>query len=203
MKLPSAPVRILAAAAVLAAGLVGMVVRENMARDAGQEVRIALAGYDPRSLLQGHYVQFNLSPEVPGGQCPPTSQRRFTGEPEWVALRRTGDHHVVAGVAESRREAAKLGEVVARGTALCSVATSVRMGDGPAVTREEARISLDLGVDRIHLDQAQAEATEADLRRARPAGGPPGYAVLSIGRDGRARVKGLIVGKRRIDLDWF
>jgi len=64
-------------------------------------------------------------------------------------------------------------------------------------------ISLDLGVDRIHLDQAGAEALEAELRRVRPGGEPPGYAVLSIGRDGRARVKGLIVGKRRVDLDWF
>lgn len=29
------------------------------------------------------------------------------------------------------------------------------------------------------------------------------YAVLSVGRDGRARLKGLIVAGKRTSLDWF
>lgn len=206
MKFPSVPVRIVAAAAVLALGLVGMVARENMARDAGQEVRLALAGYDPRSLLQGHYVQFNLTSTYPAGtKCPPGADG-ITMEPNgWVALRPEGDHHGPAGAAKTRAEALRLGGIVARGTLTClSVTTAVMIPGRPDVTTPEVLgVSLDLGVDRIHLDQAAAEQLEAELRRVRPGGEPPGYAVLSVGRDGRARVKGLIVGKRRVDLDWF
>lgn len=208
------PVRILAAAGVLALALVGLVVRENIARDQGTEVRLQLAGYDPRSLLQGHYVQFNLSHRFPAGtKCPPGSAVFGSRAEAWVALKREGDHHAPAGATKTRDEALQLGEIAVRGRINCfsdsvtTVSRILRPGETPPAAEEPAppplTVGLDLGVDRIHLDQAQAEAMEAELRGARPDGGPPGYAVLSVGRDGKARVKGVIVGKRRVDLDWF
>ncbi|MBX3483289.1 GDYXXLXY domain-containing protein, partial [Phenylobacterium sp.] len=103
MKVAAPPVRILAAAGVLALLLVGVVVRENMARDRGQEVRLALAGYDPRSLLQGHYVQFRLQETLSGRACPPGVQEGYRrGRPVWIALRREGEHHRTAGAGPTR-----------------------------------------------------------------------------------------------------
>ena len=201
----AAPLRILAAAGLLALALVGLVARETVAREQGQEVRLALAGYDPRSLLQGHYVLFQLRYEGPAGTpCPPGADG-FTRNPKpWVALRREGDHHAPSGAAVSRAEALRLGEVAVRGTMTClGVSTTLQTPGGPErSTPEVVSTTLDLGVDRIHLDQAQAEAVQGDLQRAVP-GRAPGYAVLSVDGDGKARVKGLIVGRRRIDLGWF
>jgi hypothetical protein len=205
MRLPSVPVRIVAAAALLALGLVGMVVRENLAREQGQEVRLALAGYDPRSLLQGHFVQFNLTHTFADGtKCPPGADGITTRPKGWVALRREGDHHAPTGAAETRAGALRLGEVAVRGQLTClGVTTTLQIpGRPPETTPMVQSVGLDLGVDRIHLDQAAAEALEAELRRA-PGGQPPGYAVLAVGPDGRARVKGVIVGRKRVDLDWF
>lgn len=206
MKVPALPIRIVAAAVVLVLALVALVVRENLAREQGTEVRLALAGYDPRSLLQGHYVQFRLRDEVANAAACPRGADGITTRPKtWVALTREGDHHKAAGAARSRAEAVRLGEIVVRGTLTClGAATTTSLPGRPDVTTPMTfSADLDLGVDRIHLDQKQAEAAQADLQRAVPGGGPPGYAVLSIGRDGKARVKGVIVGKRRIDLDWF
>ncbi|MBL8554107.1 MAG: GDYXXLXY domain-containing protein [Phenylobacterium sp.] len=204
------------AAGVLALLLVGLVVRENMARDQGTEVRLALAGYDPRSLLQGHYVQFRMQETFPGRACPPGVREGYrSGKPVWVALRRDGDHHRAAGAGLTRAEAARLGEVTVQGRVSCypgagSIAEQAALAAaarGAGVPVREAAptvtVDVDLGVDRIHLDQKGAEAVQGDLQRAAGGGGPPGYAVLSIGPDGKARVKGLIVGKRRVDLDWW
>ena len=205
MTLPPAPIRILAAAGVLALALVGLVVREGLARDQGTEVRLALAGYDPRSLLQGHYVQFQLRYDGPAGTPCPRGADGITRHPKsWVALKREGDH-APAGAGRTRAEAQRLGETVARGTLTCLGTRTTREvpGQPPETSPEVVSVMLNLGVDRIHLDQSQAEAIEAELRRMPPGGGAPGYAVLSIGRDGRARVKGLIVGRKRVDLDWF
>jgi len=199
------PVRILAAAAFLVLALVGVVLREDLARAKGQEVRLELAGYDPRSLLQGHYVQFRLSHSFPPGTRCPAGADGITLDPKgWVALKREGDHHAPAGAAKTRAEAQRLGDVVARGTLTClgSFTTTSRPGLPDVHTPEVLNVSLDLGVDRIHLDQATAEAVQREMMR-QPRGQPAGYAVLSIGRDGKARVKGLIVGARRVDLDWF
>lgn len=198
MRLPGVPARILAAAVLLTLALVGLVVREGMARAQGQEVRLAMAGYDPRSLLSGHYVQFQLRSELPAGTLCPPGSNDFAQASQWVALRRAGDHHVPSGAAASRAGAARLGDLVVRGRLFCDGPEA-----GPSARREgPTSVSIDLGVDRAHFEQRQAEALEAALR-ARGDDPAPAFAVVSIGRDGRARLKGLIVGGRRSDLDWL
>lgn len=192
MRLPGVPVRILAAAGVLALGLVGLVAREGMARARGQEVVLPITGYDPRELLTGHYVQFQFRSEYPAGApCPPGHEAAAHGD-GWVALARRGDHHEATGAAPSRAAALRLGEVAVRGGIECQARRAP----------ETTWVVLNLGVDRLHADQKQAEAIQ-DVLRAPPGGESKGYAVVSVGKDGRARLKGLVAGGRRVDLLWF
>lgn len=193
MKLPSTPVRIVAAAALLSLALVGLVVREGMARAEGQEVVLPITGYDPRSLLTGHYVQFQLRSELPTGTpCPPGAGGYSRRPDAWVALRRQGDHHVATGVALSREAAGKLGETVVRGDIDCLARAAP----------ETTWVILNLGIDRLHTDQDQAEAIQKALRTT-PGATPRADAVVSIGRDGKARLKALVVNGQRTDLEWM
>jgi len=201
MKLPSVPVRIVAAALVLALALVGLVVREGVARAAGQEVRLAITGYDPRSLLTGHYVQFRLQDTLPQETVCRVVEQQLRGRPDtWFAVRREGDGHRIVTAAPSRAAALRLGEVAVRGSAECYGIVTRRPGQPPEVS--STSVSLGVGVDRIHLEQREAKALETALRDR--IGEPQAsWAVLSVGRDGKARLKGLIVGDKRTDLDWF
>jgi len=195
VKLPGVPVRIIAAAVVLTAALVGLVVREGAARDSGEEVWLEIDGYDPRSLLTGHYVRFQLRSEAPPGTpCPPLNQSA-----PWVALTRAGDHHVLTGDGQTREAALRRGEVAARGTGRCEVLPA-RTADGEG--DRAAVMTLDLGIDRLHADQTQALALEEALL-VRSGALVDAYAVVSVGADGKARLKALVVGDQRADLNWF
>ncbi len=187
------PVQILAAAAVLALVLSGLVVREGVARAQGREVMLEISGYDPRSLLTGHYVQFQIQSDLAvGAPCPPGSAASTRRPKTWVALRRQGDHHVATGVAPNRDAALKLGELAVRGDVDCQT--------GP--TEDSSRVIMNIGVDRLHIDQAQAEAIQKTLQIGR-GDAATARAIVSVGRDGKARLKGLIVGGKRFELDWY
>lgn len=205
MRLPSVPVRILAAAGALALGLVGLVVREGVARAEGQEVLLEMEGYDPRALLTGHYVQFQLRHDLPAGaRCPRDTGAGGSARDGWVALKRDGVRHVPSGAARTHPEALRLGEVAVRGTLACSSGFAPPAAGRPDQSPQEVMsLTLDLGIDRIHLDQADAEAMERDLRRFAPDAAAEADAVVSIGRDGKARLKGVVVAGKRTDLDWF
>ena len=201
MRLPSIPIRIAAAVVLLALALVGLVVREGVARAGGQEARLAITGYDPRSLLTGHYVQFQLVDNVPAEQaCRWVGKRMEPLRAGWFAVRRDGPTHRIVASAASREAALRQGEIAVRGVAECY---------GVAWTRPDGReamspvsVSLNIGVDRIHLEQDEAEALEKILQ-GRDGPAPSSWAVISVGRDGEARLNGIIVGDRRVDLDWF
>lgn len=193
MRRPGLPVRILAAASVLALGLVGLVVREGMARDGGQEVVLPITGYDPRELLTGHYVRFQFRSEYPPGTpCPPGQGGCLRRGNAWVALTRRGDHHEATGAALSRAGALKLGEIAVRGDLDC-------LARGAP---ETTWVILNLGPERLHADQEQAEAIQKIMLMTRD-GPATGYAVVSVGADGKARLKGVSASGRRVDLDWF
>lgn len=181
------PVRIVAAALVLVLALVGLVVREGTARAAGQEVVLAIEAYDPRSPLGGHYVAFQLQDGA--AACPPGVGDYGVAAKRWVALTRDGPRHRVSGAAATRDQAMALGETVVRGRAFCT-----RPPGGP-------RVNLDVGVDRFHADQQEAQSIERALAANRETASA--FAVISVGRDGRARLKGIIVNGRRTDLTWL
>lgn len=189
------PVRILAVAGLLALVLVGLVFAENRARDTGQEVKLAMEAVDPRNLLTGHYIDLDFTQRMPSGQpCPATLVNH--GRLGWLALKPAGDRHVLAGGGETRAEAAQLGPVVVKGNAWCRGLPEVN-------GQEQAAVSLEIGVDRFHAAQADAERMERDLR-ARVAGQPAqAFAIVSVGKDGRARLKAVIIEGKRMDLAWW
>lgn len=189
----SAAPRILLASLLLCAALVGLVARESHLRTAGREVAVPISAVDPRNLLTGHYVALSLNqPLAPGATCPETDQtNRRDG---WIGLRLADGRYLTAG--DSRAAVLKAGaDLAVRGQAIC-----LRSGSD----RGEDRVTLRIGVDRFHASQGEAEAIERRLR-----GRIPGteqirdFAVISVGSDGRARLKSLVIEGRRTNLDWW
>jgi hypothetical protein len=204
MRHPSAPIRIVAVAAVLALALVGLVVHEGRARAEGREVRLAMAGYDPRSLLSGHYVQFALRHDLPAGTpCPGHSEGPPRPEDRWVALRPDGVRHVPVAETTTRQAALRLAPVAVRGDLACSRGVVSEFGRAAGQPAGETSLMVDLGINRIHLEQTQAEAMERQLRRFGADQPVEADAIVSVGRDGKARLVGVVVGGKRTDLDWF
>ena len=102
-------------------------------------------------------------------------------------MRPKTDRHQVTGAAKSREAAARLGTVAVRGAARC----------------EAGAVRLDIGLSRFHADQDEAQALERALRARRPGDPATAFALVSAGRDGRARLKGLLIDGRRVELSWF
>lgn len=190
----SLPLRIAAAAAVLVLLLVGVVLRENAARAAGREVLLPMEAVDPRDLLTGHYVALRLSQQLALGQSCPHERTSFE-EGGWIGLKPTGGHYRFVGVGASRQAALAGGaQLAVRGGVYCS---RTAFGDAEADV-----VTLDIGVDRFHADQDEALAIEKALRQRRQ-GEAAAFAVVSVGDDGRARLKGVIIDSKRTDLTWW
>lgn len=192
MKVQPAP-RILAVAALCAASLIALVISEGAARASGQEALLAMEAVDPRSLLQGHYVQLQLIQRLePNEPCP-----HVEGGAKWIAFTR-GDNEVLtfAGAARSRDGATQIAPIALKGDFTCSEPSPG--GEGPP-----GWVQLDLGIDRFHINQADAERIERVLREQRPDGEPRAFAIISIARDGRARLKGLRIDGERLELTWL
>jgi uncharacterized membrane-anchored protein len=203
----NAPLRILIVASVCVLALIGLVVREGAARDGGEEVLLAMEAVDPRALLSGHYVMIRLQEVLPDGEpCPahtiyedwigPAPREGLPGR--WVALRPAGDAHRVAASTPTREEALRVAPIVAEGEVFCTppVATPDTPVGNAAVLR------LDLGIDRFYASQGEAERIDRILRE-RSADAARVFAIVSIGADGRARLKGLMVDGERLELTWF
>jgi hypothetical protein len=189
-----APPRILAVAAICAASLIGLVISEGYAREGGQEITLPMAAVDPRSLLQGHYVQLNFTDRLePTEVCPES------GDWDWVALRREGDIYVAAGGALSRDEAQRVGPLPVKGTFTCSPPTPASEGVEPM----PGWLTLDLGVDRFHINQADAMRIDRVLREQRADQETRAFAILSVGRDGRVRLRALLIDGERFELSWL
>jgi hypothetical protein len=195
MRVQPAP-RILAVAALCAASLIALVVSEGVARESGQEALLPMEAVDPRSLLQGHYVELRLIQRLePNEHCP-----QVEGGAEWIAFYR-GDNDVLtfAGGALSREGATQIAPVPVKGTFVCS--EPVITVDGSSGT--PGSVELDLGVDRFHINQTDALRIERVLREQRPGEETRAFAIVSVARDGQARLKGLVVDGERLELSWL
>lgn len=197
---PPAWMRILVVAALSVLALIGLVVHEAVALAAGTEIVMPMQPVDPQSLLSGHYVALDLTEPLAVGQsCPPGAQTGWQPgfDPSlrrvrWVALGPGGGHTRVLGVAETRAAAERFAPVTALGDAYCV----------PPVADSPGGVSTWLGVERFHLDQADAERIAGAMSPTseHPI---PVSAILSVPDNGQTRVKGLMVGGRRIVPGWY
>jgi len=64
-------------------------------------------------------------------------------------------------------------------------------------------VTLYLGIDRFHVNQTDALRIERVLREQNVDEAARALAIVSIGRDGRARLKGLMVDGERLELTWL
>ena len=71
----------------------GLTARAELLRASGPVFRVAIAGYDPRDLLQGHYLRYRIQWPADGA-C--------DGEACCLCLRTSGDHTKVACKAASQ-----------------------------------------------------------------------------------------------------
>lgn len=193
MKLETAT-RILAVAGICAASLIALVVSEGFAREGGQEITLPMAAVDPRALLSGHYVQLNFTQRLDTPATCPTN-----GDWDWVALRPENDIYVAAGGAVSRDEAERVGPLPVKGTFTCSPPMAAQAG----VEAMPGWLTLNLGVERFHINQSDAERIERVLREQRADDETRAFAILSVGRDGRARLRALKIDGERFDLKWL
>jgi hypothetical protein len=193
MRIAAAP-RILIVAALCSAALIALVASEGAARQGGQEVLLPIEAVDPRSLLSGHYVMLNLTQRLEPDQVCPAA-----GDWDWIALRRQGDSHRLVGGAQSREDAQQVGPLPVKGNFFCTppVAPTPESAGAPGFVR------LDIGVERFHANQADALRIERVLREQQPGEETRAFAIVSVGRDGRARLRGLLIDGERLELSWL
>lgn len=192
----SLPVRIVGAAMVLIAGLCGVLVNESVQRAQGTEVVLRVRGVDPRNLLTGHFVALRFAEALPAGAvCPPGVNDLGNGGQKgikpWLALKTSGEFARVVGVGATREAAKAFAPVVVQGSASCVFDTP----DGPK------DLGADIGIERFHASQKDAEALQLALRDSTD--DTPHLAIVSIGKDGRARLKGLKINGMSYDLAWW
>ncbi|MFT3727243.1 MAG: GDYXXLXY domain-containing protein [Terricaulis sp.] len=195
MKLNTAP-RIMIVAAACAIALVGVVLLEGAARGGGQEVLLPMQAVDPRDMLSGHYVQIALNQTLQPTEHCPDEQSGW----DWVALRPIGGGaYAVAGGAHSRDQTEQIGPVSVKGSFSCMPPTP----PGSDVPEgQSGNIRLEIGVDRFYINQAEAERIDQILRDSR-GGEARAFAIVSVGSDGQARLKGVQIDGKRLELSWL
>jgi hypothetical protein len=196
----TAMARIVIVAGLAIAGLIGLVVREGQARASETEALFAMEAVDPRALLSGHYVIVNLQRLLPKGRaCAPVAEQVAQSDqwpPKgWLAINVVNGRGEVAGVAPNREDALKSAPLAVRGAYRCE-------GAAPEVEDARAREFIDLGVDRFHINQTEAMRIERILRDQTPGQEARAFAIISIGKDGRARIKGVEIDGQRLELTW-
>jgi GDYXXLXY protein len=189
----NAPLRILIVAGLCVLSLIALVVRESMARESETEVLLAMEAIDPRSVLSGHYVIVDVREQLaPNAPCPEVY------DAEWIALTPADGHHSFAGAAPSRDAALQIAPVAVRGLFQCTDPTPP---DGD-FAGTPGWVALNLGINRFHIEQAEAQRIERVLRDQNVGEGARVFAIVSVGQDGRARLKGLMVDGERLELGW-
>lgn len=186
-------VRTLLLLAISTIFLLGIAGIEHMKRVSGAEIILRTRPVDPRDLLRGAYVALDYEIErvhLPDLPTPADPSGWREGETLFVLLRPDG----VAWrpVALSRKRATgDPGDVALR-------ARYVRREDFAGSTEPGKNmpvdVLLDIGVDHFYAPEQAAKDLEAEGREA------PLDVILSVGGDGRATIKGLIVkGEKRYE----
>jgi hypothetical protein len=201
MTMPPAWMRVVAVMAACVLALIATVVQQELVVAGGAEITMAMQPVDPQALLSGNYVVVALNEPLPAGQaCPPGATTGVALSPtlapqpsHWVALAQRGRVWSTVGVASSRAAALRMAPLVAHGDAYCMTPVP----DVPGA------VSTDLGVTRVSLSQAEAQRVADLVSRPAAAGGGAVLALMSIGEDGKARMKGLVVNGQRMEIRWY
>jgi uncharacterized membrane-anchored protein len=219
-----APLRIMIVAAVCVLGLAGIVVREGYERSrpptsGSHDILMQMQAVDPRALLSGHYVIISLQTMLvlPADVVPCANFASVAENESWVALadlspnaridERTPGPHLYSpvGIAATQQAAQDIANqagrngLVVRGAAFCSELPDEQRGPGPVSV---ASVQTQLrGVERFHAPQTEAERIDASMREQ--GAGAQVFAIVNVGRDGRARLKGLNVNGEIIELNWL
>lgn len=208
--------RLLWVGALLAAVLIGAAIRHALAVRGGSEIVLQVAPVDPRALLMGHYTHLDYASEraQPLDDLTTESQRS-----EIAAVLADGKPHrlwlVLAPNAQGYAQPVAVHRVRPQSLAPGQVAMAARArrtdyflaadGDETPAPPVEG-VEFDFGVDRYYADQAEALAVEDAARTQMGPGGewdPAVQALVSVGRDGVARLKGIVVAGERRELSWF
>jgi hypothetical protein len=201
MTMPAAWMRVAGVVAASILALIALVIHEQLAVAGGTEITMAMQPVDPQALLSGNYVAIQLDEPLPIGQaCPPgatsgvmPSTNLGTRPGHWVALAPRGGTWSAVGVATTREAALKLAPLVAQGDAYCV----------PSVPDTPGSVQTDLGVTRVSFSQAEAQRIADLAGRPAASGGGVVLALMSIGTDGKARMKGLVVNGQRTEIRWY
>jgi hypothetical protein len=222
----NAPLRIMIVTALCVLGLIGLVVREGYERGrpatpTSGDIQLQMQAVDPRALLSGHYVIVSLETTLrrPAAETPCSHFIAVADAESWVALAnlvpdpRVPDpnagppRYSPVGVAATREAAQAIandfheGGFAVRGTAYCSELPDEQAGLGP-ISAASVQTQL-VGVQRFYAPQAEAERIDALLRAQTPDDPAQVFAIVNIGRDGRARLKALNVNGEIIELNWL
>jgi uncharacterized membrane-anchored protein len=222
----NAPLRIMLVAALCVLALIGLVVREGYERSRpptlnARNIDMQMQAIDPRALLSGHYVIVSLQTRIVTHEdvAPCAEFAAVSDDESWVALAYNGPEfrippgpgtplpYAPVGAARSREAAQAIADrtggrgrgLAARGTASCAELSEDVIGPTPA--RVAAVQTQLVGVERFHAPQEEAERIDALMREQ--GADAHVFAIVNIGRDGRARLKGLNVNGEIIELNWL
>ena len=178
---------ILAAGAFLSLALAGGVYVNATGVASGREMIVRAQGFDPRDFLSGHYVRLSYDFSSTASGAPECVIRK--GASIWAGFEaRPGKMESTAPTYACNRDALPKGLLALKGKAT---------GYG----------RIDFGIERFYAPQKDAERIEKALQRFNPdvppEKQPPVYAILSVGKDGQARLKALLLGDERIELSWL
>ena len=198
-KWKAVPVRTrgLALIAMITALLVGMAGNEHIKRVTGREIVLAAQPVDPRDLLRGAYVAIDYKIEdiyFSTLETPPDIAALRRVEQCYLVLHNDGEAGWrVTQVLAAKPAAVAASDVVVRGK-FKRWGGPGRAGDDPPV-----HLNVDIGADRYFADEKTAKELSEALR------GPAAAfdVVLSVGGDGAAVIKALMVNGARRDEGLF
>ena len=174
--------------ALLSLALAWSVTAHIRAVETGREIILPAEGYDPRSLLSGHFAQMRYP--INQAETADLTENALAGEQHrrhrrglYVGLKADEEGAWrVTRVSEQAFSAAGVTVVRARGRN--------RFGD---------RVQLDYGIERFYAQQKEALELEEILRRRES----EVRIVAALGQDRRLRIKAIIIDGHRRDMRWW
>ncbi len=149
----------------------------------GREIRAAVVPVDPRDIFRGDYVTLGYGFTSGADIALPEGARM--GDTVYALLKEQGPSEwVLASVTAEQPETPDAGDVVLR--AIVDSARRGQASDPPTVGR------LRFGIERFYVPQGQGRVLEKQVLEKRI------VAVLAVGRDGKAALKGLEADGQRI-----